>query len=69
MNLNTTLIKDKNLKEPMVLFPLSQYQKLMEYLEDVEDRASVKECENEPVFDFKQLVRKLDKKKGIKRNL
>ncbi|NCO32211.1 hypothetical protein GW891_05635 [bacterium] len=53
----------------MVLFSLSQYNKLMEYLEDIEDRISVKECENKPVFDFKQLVKKLDKKKGIKRKI
>ncbi|MBI4649650.1 MAG: hypothetical protein HY738_24375 [Bacteroidia bacterium] len=69
MNLNATLIKGKNLKEPMVLFPLSQYQKLMEYIEDIEDRMSVKQCENEPVFDFKQLLKKLDKKKGFNRKL
>ena len=69
MNLAITLIKDKNLNEPMVLFSLRQYNKLMEYLEDIEDRISVKECENKPVFDFKQLVKKLDKKKGIKRKI
>lgn len=69
MNLNTTLLKDKNLNEPMVLFPLSQYNKLMEYIEDIEDSMSVKQSVNEPVFDFKQLLKKLDKKKGIKRKL
>ncbi|MBI4649638.1 MAG: hypothetical protein HY738_24310 [Bacteroidia bacterium] len=69
MNLDITFIKNKNLKEPMVLFPLKQYLELMQYLEDIEDRISVKESENEPVFDFKKLLKKLDEKKGIKRAL
>jgi hypothetical protein len=36
-------IKETGFREPMVIFPLKQYEALMEYLEDIEDRLSVKE--------------------------
>lgn len=40
--------KAKGIKEPMVIFPLRQYETLMEHLEDVEDRLAVMERANEP---------------------
>ena len=69
MNLDVSHIKEAKFDEPMVFFPLRQYDELMEYMEDMEARLSIKESENKPVYDFKKLVKKLDKKHGIKRIL
>jgi len=62
MNLAITLIKDKNLNEPMVLFSLRQYNKLMEYLEDIEDRIAVNERSNEPDVTWEDVEKKFKKK-------
>jgi len=62
MNLAITLIKDKNLNEPMVLFSLRQYNKLMEYLEDIEDRIAVNERSNEPDVIWEDVEKKFKKK-------
>lgn len=61
----------KNLKtgafnEPMVIFPLSQYEILMEYMEEIEDQLAVIERANEPVVSQKK-VDALFKKKFEKK--
>ena len=44
---NAKLSVKSDFKEPMVIFPLKQYESLMEYVEDVEDRLAVAERINE----------------------
>jgi hypothetical protein len=41
-------INEKEFKEPMVIFPLKQYESLMEHIEDIEDRLAVYARANEP---------------------
>lgn len=62
MNLDVTFIKDKSLNEPMVLFPLRQYEKLMEYLEDIEDRLAIIERADEPDIPSEEVEKKFKKK-------
>jgi hypothetical protein len=58
--------KESGYKEPMVIFPLKQYETLMEYLEDIEDRLSVMERENEPVISQEEAEEIFRKKFGDK---
>ena len=44
---NAKLSVKSDFKEPMVIFPLKQYESLMNYVEDVEDRLAVAERINE----------------------
>ncbi|MHC1776472.1 MAG: hypothetical protein AB9834_13800 [Lentimicrobium sp.] len=65
-------IKEKNLnesgfKEPMVIFPLRQYETLMEHLEDVEDRLAVMERANEPNISQQEVEEMFVKKFGSKK--
>jgi len=66
MTLTVKHLKEPGFKEPMVIFPLKQYEALMEYLEDIEDRLSVKERINEPVISQKEVDNKFNKKFGNK---
>jgi len=50
----------------MVIFPLKQYEALMEYLEDIEDRLSVKERLNEPTLSQEKVEEYFTKKFGKK---
>jgi hypothetical protein len=59
-------IKDCGFKKPMVIFPLKQYETLMEYLEDVEDRLSVMERLNEPIVSQEEVEENFKKKFGNK---
>ena len=59
-------IKEHGFKEPMVIFPLKQYETLMEYLEDVEDRLSVMERVNEPIVSQDEVEENFKKKFGDK---
>lgn len=59
-------LKEKNFKEPMVIFPLKQYEALMEYLEDIEDRLSVIERVNEPTVSQEEVEKSFSKKFGNK---
>jgi hypothetical protein len=58
--------KEQGFKEPMVIFPLKQYETLMEYLEDIEDRLSVMERLNEPVISQEEVEENFKKKFGDK---
>ncbi len=49
MTLTVKHLKDQTFSEPMVIFPLKQYENLLEYVEDLEDRLAVMERQNEPV--------------------
>jgi hypothetical protein len=66
MTLTIKHIKEPGFKEPMVIFPLKQYETLMEYLEDIEDRLSVKERINEPNIPLEEVEKKFNKKFGKK---
>ena len=55
MTLTVKHINEKGFKEPMVIFPLKQYETLMEYLEDIEDRLSVMERLNESVISQEEV--------------
>ena len=66
MALTVKHLKDKEFKEPMVIFPLKQYETLMEYLEDIEDRLSVLERLNEPTISQEEVEENFKKKFGSK---
>lgn len=66
MTLPVKHLKEKNFKEPMVIFPLKQYEALMEYLEDIEDRLSVIERVNEPTVSQEEVEKSFSKKFGNK---
>lgn len=50
--------------EPMVIFPLKQYETLMEYLENIEDRLAVAERANEPELSQGEVEKLFNKKFG-----
>ncbi len=62
MTLTVKYLKDQTLSEPMVIFPLQQYENFLEYVEDLEDRLAVMERMNEPVVSQEE-VEELFKKK------
>ncbi|MBM3436511.1 MAG: hypothetical protein FJY07_09890 [Bacteroidetes bacterium] len=66
MTLPVKQLKETNFKEPMVIFPLKQYEALMEYLEDIEDRLSVIERVNEPTVSQEEVEISFKKKFGNK---
>lgn len=66
MALTVKHLKDQEFKEPMVIFPLKQYETLMEYLEDIEDRLSVLERLNEPTISQEEVEENFKKKFGSK---
>jgi hypothetical protein len=66
MTLPVKHLKETNFKEPMVIFPLKQYEALMEYLEDIEDRLSVIERVNEPTVSQEEVEKSFKKKFGNK---
>lgn len=43
MTLNIENLKSLNINEPMVIFPLKQYRELIDYIEEIEDRLTIKE--------------------------
>ena len=59
MTINVKHIKESKINEPMVMFPLRQYDELMDYLEDMEDRLAApgsrwvlrepSECPSQPI--------------------
>jgi len=66
MTITVKNLKDTEFKEPMVIFPLKQYENLMEYLEDMEDRLSVMERKNEPDISQEEVEKMFIKKFGGK---
>ena len=59
-------IKETEFREPMVIFPLKQYEALIEYLEDIEDRLSIKERLHEPTLSQEKVEEYFSKKFGKK---
>jgi len=47
MTLNVENLKAGDFKEPMVIFPLKQYEDLMSYIEDMEDRLAITDRMND----------------------
>jgi hypothetical protein len=66
MTLTVKHIKEKGFNEPMVIFPLKQYETLMEYIEDIEDRLSIMARINEPDISQEEVEKKFKKKFGNK---
>lgn len=51
-------IKVKDFQEPMVIFPLKQYDALIEYIEDIEDRLTILEREDEPELSHEEVEKR-----------
>lgn len=52
------LIKVKDFQEPMVIFPLKQYESLIEYIENIEDRLTVMERKDEPELSLEEVEKR-----------
>lgn len=66
MNHSVKNLKDTQFKEPMVVLPLQQYEALMEYLEDLEDRFAVIERANDENIPWEKVEKKFKKKFSVK---
>lgn len=66
MTLNVEHLKPGNLNEPMVIFPLKQYEDLMVYIEDIEDRLAVIDRMNEEVISKQDFDKRFEEKFGNK---
>jgi len=66
MTLTIKHFNEQGFKDPMVIFPLKQYESLMEHLEDIEDRLSVMERTNEPTISQEEVEAKFIQKFGHK---
>ena len=66
MVLTVKRLKDQEFKEPMVVFPLKQYETLLDYIEEIEDRLSVMERLNEPTISQEEVEENFKKKFGTK---
>lgn len=59
-------LNEKEFKEPMVIFPLRQYESLMEHVEDIEDRLAIYTRANEPNVSQQEVEDLFIKKFGSK---
>lgn len=59
-------LNEKEFKEPMVIFPLRQYESLMEHIEDIEDRLAIYTRANEPNVSQQEVEDLFIKKFGSK---
>jgi hypothetical protein len=66
MVLTVKRLKEEEFKEPMVVFPLKQYESLLDYIEEIEDRLSVMERLNEPTISQEEVGENFKKKFGTK---
>ena len=66
MVLTVKQLKDQEFKEPMVVFPLKQYENLLDYIEEIEDRLSVMERFNEPTISQEEVDENFKKTFGTK---
>ena len=64
MTLTVKHLNESGFKEPMVIFSLKQYEMLMEYAEDVEDRLAVITRANEPDVSQQEVEEMFVKKFG-----
>ena len=58
--------KDKVFNEPMVVFPLKQYENLMDHIEEIEDRLAILERETEPTITQQEVEMRFREKFGEK---
>lgn len=63
MTLTINHLRESNFKEPMVFFPLRQYEALVEYLEDMEDRLAVKERASEGNIPWEKVKKDIRRKR------
>ncbi len=66
MSSKDTNLNEKEFKEPMVIFPLRQYESLMEHIEDIEDRLAIYTRANEPNISQQEVEEMFAKKFGNK---
>ena len=53
-------------KSPFVVLPLKQYEKLVEYIEDLEDKAALLTRKPEENVSWANVEKKFNKKFGVK---
>lgn len=56
----------KKINEPMVIFPLKEYEDLMEYMEEMEDRLSIMDRKKDVVLTQEEVEKDFEKKFGNK---
>lgn len=66
MTSNIEQLKSGDFNQPMVIFPLKQYEELMDYIDDVEDRLSIAVREEEPVISKQEMDKLFSEKFGEK---
>lgn len=66
MTLNVENLKAGECNEPMVIFPLRQYEDLMSYIEDIEDRLAIIDRKNEPDISKQAFDKLFEQKFGSK---
>jgi len=62
MTLLVKHIKEAKYKEPMVVLPLRQYETLIEYVEDMEDRIAIRERANDENISWEEVKKEIKKK-------
>lgn len=53
-------------KNPMILLPLKQYETMLEYIEDLEDKIAIRSRKDEENILWSNTEKKFNKKFGIK---
>jgi hypothetical protein len=62
MTLTVKLLRKTKYQEAMALLPMKQYEALLEHLEDMEDRLSVKEREGDKMIPWEKVKKEIRKK-------
>jgi hypothetical protein len=62
MTLTVKLLRKTKYQEAMALLPMKQYEALLEHLEDMEDRLSVRERENDKMIPWEEVKKEISKK-------
>ncbi len=62
MTLSVKYLKEARFKEPMVMLSLSQYEALMEYIEDAEDIIAIRNRANEETISSSEFEKKFKRK-------
>ncbi len=63
---NTPFSIELKSKDPMVLLPLKQYETMLEYIEDLEDKIAIRNRKDEESIPWRDTEKKFDKKFGSK---
>lgn len=59
-------MEKQDFNEPMVVFPLKQYEALVEYIEDMEDRLDIMARNEEPTLSQEEVDNLFEMKYGEK---